>query len=43
MQYLSHDVLHDVVAISSHMVLHDALMKIAALIFGSDLEVRLEE
>lgn len=42
MQYLSHDVLHDVVAMSQ-MVLHDALMKNAALIFGSDLEVRLEE
>ena len=43
MQYLPNDVLHDVIAISSHIVLHDALVKDAALIFGSDLEVRLEK
>lgn len=43
MQYLPNDVLHYVIAISSNIVLHDALVKDTAFIFGSDLEVCLEK
>ena len=43
MQYLSDDIFDDVVAIAGHLVFHDALMKDAALILSSNLEVCLEK